>query len=135
MKLFGRPVYRGRRAAPKAPEKRSRRSSKATWWPGTRFAWGVLRRVTRSLRLRARVLGRVGTGDPATTATVRGILVAAASLFRRLDARSLRVDWMEPALDLEGRLDGRLRPAAIVWIVASEYAQSRWSRRTTEVMG
>ncbi len=86
----------------------------------------VARRVLRSLRLRARVLGRIGTGDPAEPAQVFGLLLALRHAFPQVDLHELQVDWMEPAVDLEGSVRGRVWPIAILWIVASEVATTRW---------
>ena len=87
--------------------------------------WRVVRRVVPSLRMRARLAGRVGTGDPADTATLWGLLVTSRTLVGGLDTHALSIDWMEPAIDLEGQVEGRLWPAAILWIAASEYARTR----------
>lgn len=129
--LFGRTIYRARRgASPKRAASPARGRARTDWRPGPR----LVRRVAASLGLRVRVLGRLGTGDPADTAAVYGLVAAARCLFPRVDVSSLRVDWMEPAVDVEGRLDGRLWPAAIAWIVASEYVGSRGSHRAREVI-
>lgn len=135
VKVFGRTVRRtarreaAHRAAARAPSRH-----RAWRWSDARLAWRVARRVLRSLRVRAHVRGRLGTGDPAHTAMVHGLLVAARALLRGLDTSSLRVDWTAPAVDLEGRLEARLWPAAIAWIVVSEYARARWSHRAREVV-
>lgn len=129
--FLGRPV-RHLRAwwSPADVTRRPRAPARAVWRPGLH----VVRRVASSLRLRVRVAGRLGTGDPADTATVYGLVGAARGLVPALDLSDLRVDWAEPALDLEGRLDGRVWPAAIAWIVASDYVRSRGSHRAREVM-
>ena len=135
LKLFGRTVYHLRtRASPKRAVTTSRTPARARRWPEGRLVWRVLRRVVGSLRLRGRVRGRLGTGDPADAATMLGVLLALRGLIRGLDTTLVRVDWMEPVVDLEGRLDGRLWPAAIVWIVASEFVRSRSSHRPGEVL-
>lgn len=136
VRLFGRPVYHftykgGPPKEKKKDEARPRKPARRS--PGWRFFVRVARRILRSLRLRARVWGRIGTGDPADTAAVFHALVVSQRLFPGVDTRSLRVDWIGPAVDLEGQVDGRLWPAAVLWIVGSEYISARRRRHAREV--
>jgi hypothetical protein len=130
VRLFGRPVHRVRhlpRRGPKAPkpeseddtEPRKRRRVRA------RTVVRITRRGLRSLRFRARLAGRVGTGCPAQTARLFGVLAASRHLGPALDTRRLHVDWVEPALDMEGELTARIWPAGLAWIVATELIRSR----------
>lgn len=121
----------GRSAALSRRSERAR-SRRAGWRLGPRFLWRVGRRIVGSLRLRVRFWGRLGTGDPADTAKVFALLAAARGLLPSLDARGVRIDWIEPALELEGRCAGRLWPVAIVWIVLGEYISARRPRAAQE---
>lgn len=127
VRLLRRPVYRGPLAGA-STSKRGREGRRGWRRPGLRFVLRVLRRVAPSLRLRARVAGRVGAAEPTTTARVFGALAAARRIVPSIDLGALRVDWIAPALDLEGQVEGRVWPAAVAWIVASEYARSRRQR-------
>lgn len=99
--------------------------------PSLRFVRRVLQRLIRSLHLEARLCGTIGTGDPAETARVFGALAATRALLPGVDTHELRVDWLEPVVDLEGHVSGRVLPAAIVWIAATEFARERLPRRIT----
>ncbi len=141
LRLLRRPVYRypGRRRRSRQLEGRledvpAERQVRHRGAPGRRpgpgLVWRVARRVLRSLRLRAWVNGRLGARDPADTAKVFGLLVASRALLPGLDTTGIRIEWMEPALDLDGRVQARVWPAAIVWIALTEYGRSRWERET-----
>jgi hypothetical protein len=66
-------------------------------------------RLARPLRLRARISGRLGTGDPADTAALAGLCRAV----ERLPGVELRLelDWIDEVVELEGALSAR------IWIV------------------
>ena len=108
---------------PKKPRKKKKK--KRRWQPRLRTVLRASRRLLRSLRLRARLAGRFGTGDPADTAYVFGALAAARQLAPGIDTRNLTIDWIEPACDLDGQVQGRVWPAAIAWIALTEFVKAR----------
>lgn len=98
-------------------EKRKRSGS---WRPGLRTILRLVRRAVRSLGLRTRIRGRIGLGDPAETANVYLALVALRRLVPGVDTRGLAVDWIDPVADVEGTVEGRVWPLAILWIALTE---------------
>lgn len=115
--LFGAP--KGSRETTKT-ESRSRGIER-------RALWNIAARSVRSVRLRARVGGRIGTGDPAATANLFGVIAALRRWTPELDSRGLELDWIDPVLELSVELTGRLWPAQFVWIASSEAVKS-WLR-------
>jgi hypothetical protein len=63
-------------------------------------------RLARALHLRLRVRGRVGTGDPADTAAVAGLLRAARAL-PGIEVE-VELDWMDETLELAAEGSARL---------------------------
>jgi hypothetical protein len=90
-----------------------------------RLVLRIVRRSLASLGLRARVVGRLGTGDPADTATVFAWITSLRMLQSRVDVRGIDIDWLEPALDLEGEVEGWLWPIAILSIAVGEVVRHR----------
>jgi hypothetical protein len=122
------PVYRYYRSetpqdSPEEAQDKPRRKRRR---PSVRFLVRVARRLFTSLRLRARLLGRLGMGDPAETAKVFGLLATARVLIPGLDTRAVQVDWLDAALELEGHVNGRVWPASVAWILVSETAKSKF---------
>lgn len=121
--LAGAPVARlrarrGERAAPRRERAREERRERTGRHRARARVGGavshrapllrIAARVLRALHLRLRVRGRIGTGDPADTAALAGVLQAA----RALPGIELEVevDWLDEVL--EGEADG----AARVWL-------------------
>jgi hypothetical protein len=129
LRLLGLRVYRLRTRPEAGPEPRERKQKRRR---RDLPAWGIGVRSVRSLRLRARASGRLGTGDPADTVFVFGVVAMLRSLFPRIDMRGLHIDWLEPAIDLDVQVEGWVWLAAIGWIVVSEYIGSRWPRRRVQ---
>lgn len=129
VRLGGLAVYRVRAAdfvrEDAAPESRAPRDRKQGWRIRWRTGRRIVARVLRSMRLRTAVRGRIGAGDPADTALVFGVLASTRAWLPRLDTRGLTVDWLEPAVDVEGEVHGRIWPAAIAWILITEFARGR----------
>jgi hypothetical protein len=109
IRALGLPVYRYHERIHEAERPtRATRASVVRWSP--RKVGRLLTRTLVSLRLRVKVAGRLGIGDPADTAVLFGGLAATRQLFPGLDTRGLAVDWIEPALDLGGSIEGWLWP-------------------------
>jgi hypothetical protein len=115
MRLRGR----GRRARgePRRPRAKGRAPRKAGKSPAARLRaaaanggrlLGMGARLAGTLHLRLRLEGRVGTGDPADTAALAGLLRAAQAL-PGIDLR-VDVDWLDEVLELEAEGSSR------VWI-------------------
>ena len=113
------------RGAPSAPKKRDDKERSKRTRPSARMVIRIARRALASLRLRLRVVGRIGVGDPYETAKLFGTLLAADRLLPGLDARGVEIDWLEPVVDLDGQLRGRIWPVAIAWIAAAEWWRAR----------
>ncbi len=77
--------------------------------------WSYLPRFSRALRLQAAVSGIYGTGDPAETGTIFGLLTALRIPRIRLD---LKPDFLEATLVVNGELSGRIIPVQIVYLAA-----------------
>jgi hypothetical protein len=124
-RLFGRRLWRYRRGAtaatPQEEDADEPKEAKERRRPSIRMVVRIVRRVFRSFRLRLRVVGRLGTGDPYETAKLFGTLQAAHRLLPGLDARGVHIDWLEPVVNLDGQLRGRVWPIGIAWIAASEW--------------
>jgi len=72
-----------------------------------------LKRVFRSLRLRLRLAGSYGTGDPALTGLLAGLTAALNAGQVNLD---LEADFSGPALDLAGETSGRIVPVVLLYL-------------------
>ncbi len=110
---------------PRPPKKRDDKERSKRTRPSARMVIRIARRALASLRLRLRVVGRIGVGDPYETAKLFGTLLAADRLLPGLDARGVEIDWLEPVVDLDGQLRGRIWPVAIAWIAAAEWWRAR----------
>lgn len=137
LRLLGWPARRldpRRLSAPGKAQRKAKKAKKPRTRPrlGLRFMGRVLRRVWPTLKLRARVQGRIGAGDPADTARLYGWLTLGQRWLPGLDTSGLHLDWLEPRIDLAGEVHGRLWPLAIVWVTALEYTQTRWRRRAQQ---
>jgi len=75
-------------------------------------AFSFLRRLIRSLNLKFRLEGEYGTGDPALTGYVAGLL---AALNSGRGEWSPRPNFTEAILDLRGEFRGRVIPAGLLW--------------------
>ncbi len=129
LRILNRPVYRhsGKRSKPSAPkEKREGKKS------GRRMAPGALlraaRRLLASLQIQAHIDGQIGARDPYDTAQIFGLLRVGRAVLPSLDTSRLAIDWREPVLHLDGRVQARVWPVAIVWIALTEYGRSTWRR-------
>lgn len=71
-----------------------------------------VRRVTRSLRLRLRVTGEYGTGDPALTGYLTALMAAVGGGSLDLD---MVPDYSETRMDLQGELRGGMIPLRFLW--------------------
>ncbi len=87
---------------------------------------GMAARLARSLRLRVRASGRVGTGDPADTAAL-GALTAALGTLPGVEL-ALGLDWVEEALELDLELAARIWIAELL-VVAALALLARRNRR------
>lgn len=131
VRLLGRSVYRARlggtpdRTRP-ATSKKRRRGQLPQW----RVMVRIVRRVITSLHLSARIRGRVGTGDPADTAHLFGAIALLRNRCPEIDWDGLQVDWLEPRVDLEGEVGGRVVVASVAWIAAREWVRSKWTTNT-----
>ncbi len=87
---------------------------------------GIAARAVRSLHLRLRARGTVGTGDPADTAA----LVALAAAVGALPGVELALgfDWIDEALELEVELAARIWIAELL-VVAAAVVLARRDRR------
>jgi hypothetical protein len=109
----GRRRWRGRRRGRRERERGMREASRARKRPRAaallRHRGALLRmavRLARPLRLRVRIAGTVGTGDPADVALLAAIARAARDLpGLELD---LEWDWVDEALELDGELSARI---------------------------
>jgi hypothetical protein len=102
-------------------EKKPRRRARAD----PMLIWRIVRRSVASLGVHARVSGRVGMGDPADTAQLFALLASARMFGPRVDTRGIEIDWMEPAVELQGEVEGWLWPIAIVSIAIQEVVRAR----------
>ncbi|WP_165613379.1 DUF2953 domain-containing protein [Desulfotruncus arcticus] len=73
---------------------------------------GYLIKIIKSIRLRLLVNGVYGTGDPALTGMLAGLIAALHAGHFNLD---LEADFSEPIIDIAGEISGRIIPIAIVW--------------------
>lgn len=74
---------------------------------------GYLKRLSGSLRLRLRLSGVYGTGDPALTGLIVGLIAALRADHLNLD---LDADFSGPILDVAGETSGRVVPIVILWL-------------------
>ena len=77
---------------------------------GLGWAWrarGVFARLLRTLHLRGRLRGAVGTGDPADTALLGAVLHAVTGSLPTVDV-AIHPDYLDARLELEGQVRGRL---------------------------
>jgi hypothetical protein len=86
-------------------------------------AW--FKAITGAMRIKAQARGIYGTGDPASTGVIFGILEALKSTGRRLD---FEPDFMEPVLLLEGEAQGRIIPGQIAFLTV-KYALTKPVRK------
>jgi hypothetical protein len=120
LRMIGMRVHRFVAGAPRRAKK-PRRKSRVDPFLLSR----ILRRSIASLGLHARVVGRLGTGDPADTASLFAVLAAARGLRSRLDTDRIEIAWTEPALDLDGEVEGWVWPIAIASIAIGEVVRAR----------
>jgi hypothetical protein len=120
LRLAGLPVLRGRSGRGRRERRREKRDQEPE--KGGKSAPARVRsafahrgalvrmalRLVRALHLRLRVRGRVGTGDPADTAAISGLLLAARSLPGV--GVEVETDWLDEVL--EGEAEGSAR----VWV-------------------
>ncbi len=127
VRIVGRTVTRVRlrESTNGTKRERAREPKGGRFRPGWRLVLRIARRAIRSLGLRAQVRGRLGTGDPADTAQLYLALTALRRLAPGIDARALTVDWVEPVADVDGMVEGRVWPLALLWIVGSEMISER----------
>jgi len=111
-------------------EPKQPRHKRSRWRPTVRFLIRVLRRSVRSIRVRARLAGCVGLGDPADTAWLFLLVRTVHGAWPRADLRELHVDWTRPVLELDGVVRGFIWPVALAWIVGTELLRERLRRRT-----
>jgi hypothetical protein len=78
---------------------------------------GMVARLARALRLRLRVNGTVGTGDPADTALLAGL----AQLVERVPGLELDLgwEWLDEQLDLDAEGSARIWIAQLLWVAAA----------------
>ena len=129
LRILNRPVYRhsGKRSETSAPkEKREGKKSGRRMAPGA--LWRAARRLLASLQIRAHIDGQIGARDPYDTAQIFGLLTTGRALLPNLDTSELAIEWREPVLHLDGRVQARVWPVAIVWIALTEYGRSSWRR-------
>ncbi len=105
---------------PKKPKEKKKKKKRKGRLPSRQALMRLARRTLRSLRLRAAVGGRLGSGDPASTAQLFGLVAAARAIAPNIDTQGLQFDWLEPTVDLDGQVQGRVWPLGIAWIAASE---------------
>lgn len=74
-------------------------------------ALNFLRRILRSLKLRIRLRGIYGTGDPASTGMLAGLIAVLNAGQINLN---LEADYTGPALDLAGEASGRIIPVLVL---------------------
>ncbi|MCL6635454.1 MAG: hypothetical protein K6T29_06765 [Peptococcaceae bacterium] len=95
---------------------------------------GCLKGVYKSFRLRVRLRGVYGTGDPALTGMLAGL--AAVLNAGNIDL-GLEPDFSGPALDLTGEISGRIVPVVILWfavrlLLAGPVRGLWWTRLKTK---
>ncbi len=105
-------------AARRAERRRARgaRRDRGWVWRHRETLWDLLRRLARSLRLRLRIKGAVGTGDPADTAalwSLRSALPAGGEAVRL----EVEPDWLDTRLELQGCAGARLWGLSLVALV------------------
>lgn len=105
----------------KGKAKRKRAGSGPSW----RFVLRIIRRSLRSLRLRARIWGRLGPSDPADAGTLYAALVVVRRVLPGIDTRDLVVDWSGTQLELNARVNGRLWPLGLTVGVVREFVEGR----------
>ncbi|NLV17667.1 MAG: DUF2953 domain-containing protein [Syntrophomonadaceae bacterium] len=101
-----------------------------------------LKRLVKCLRLEAGLEGEYGTGDPALTGFLAGVIAALASQQLRI---CLNPNFMEASLDMEGEVQGRFFPIVVLWhtvvLLLSAPVRSLWwpkftnKKRVREVVG
>ncbi|MEW6183532.1 MAG: DUF2953 domain-containing protein [Bacillota bacterium] len=72
---------------------------------------GFALRIARSLRLKLAIEGEYGTGDPAMTGYISGMVAIVNGTRERLQ---LRPNYTDEVLDVQGKIRGRLIPAQIL---------------------
>lgn len=76
-------------------------------------AFGYIKSILGSLRVRLRLRGVFGTDDPALTGV---ILALVAALFSGNANINLNADFSGPILDAAGEISGRVVPIVILWL-------------------
>jgi hypothetical protein len=98
---------------PEEPKKKGRKGPGLRWFlEYRRHAWKLLKRLLDTLRLRLRVTGELGLGDPADTALLAALL---GELERSQELVELEVqpDWLDETIELDGDLGARIWPIHI----------------------
>ncbi len=72
---------------------------------------GYLQRLGQSFRIR--LSGVYGTGDPALTGMLAGLIAAMNTGYHKIN---LEADFREPALELTGEISARIVPLVILWL-------------------
>ncbi len=70
-----------------------------------------LHRLRQSFRIR--LSGVYGTGDPALTGMLAGLIAVLNTGYHKIN---LEADFSEPALDLTGEISARIVPVVILWL-------------------
>jgi len=88
---------------------------------------GFLKKVFRSLKIRLRLSGVYGAGDPALTGLLAGLI---AALNTGRVSLELDADFREPVLDISGETSGRIIPVVILCLairfLMSEPVRKLW---------
>lgn len=102
-----------RASAAHRAERRRARDNRGWIWRHRGTLWDLLRRLARSLRLRLRIQGTLGTGDPADTAALwsLGSALPAGGEAVRLEVEP---DWLDTRLELQGCAGARLWGLSLV---------------------
>lgn len=139
LRLLGLRVWRLRRGAGRRsrdqkrgrkPKPEARPEKPKTAGGGLRGAWRnrhtalrLIRAVLRALPVRGWVAGRLGLSDPADTAVLFTLLDAAAERSRAIEI-DVEPDWLDEALEIEGRIRARVWPAqvlgAVLWLLVRD---------------
>ncbi len=110
----------GRREERRRERKRRRPAGPRRSWPALRQARALLlmaAHVARTLRLRLRVQGIVGTGDPADTALLAGLV----PLLEGVPGVDLELgwEWLDEELELDAQGSARIWLAHLLCVVAA----------------
>ncbi len=105
-----------RRRKKRAREPRKRKRSRLALWQG-RALLRMVARLAPALRLRLRVKGTVGTGDPADTALLAGL----AQLMDGVSGVELDLgwEWLDEQLDLDAEGSARIWIAQLLCVTAA----------------